>query len=73
MRVEELGLFRLDEDEVFLRSPVVDESEQINFVLYAIIVIVLCVTAFFVSKHLRGRKRRKKEQIPYANFAGAQE
>ena len=64
MRSEELGLFRLDGDEVFLRSPATDMYEQINVVLYVAIVIVLCVTAFFVSSHLRGRKRRKKEQSP---------
>lgn len=73
MRVEELGLFQLVEDEVFLRSPTVHEEERINYVLYAAIVIILCVAAFFISNHLRGRKRREKEKISYSNFAGARE
>ena len=63
LRVEELGLFRVAEDEVFLRAPAADEENQINYVLHVIIVLVLCVTAFFVSNHLRGRKRREKEKI----------
>ena len=73
LRVEELGLFRFVEDEVFLRSPPVFEEERVNYILYAVIVLVLCVSAFFISNHLRRRKRREKEKISYGNFAGARE
>jgi len=73
MRVEELGLFRTDEEELFIRTPVSHYETQINFILYGAILLTLCVAGFLLSNYFHKRRRKGRENVPYSDFAAARE
>ena len=71
LRAEELRLFRYDEDEVFLRVPGTGNEEQVSYIIFGIILLVLCVAGFLFANNRHKRKRERREDVSYSDFASA--